>query len=216
MDLTAHLDAAAQTANEDVEIWAVPAIGARTMVAQGVFDGSGDFTTTVNDLTMNTSFVAMWGGDDSYEPTDSDPLAVGVRSTLTGSLDLASGTNGSISLYPYAEECTTSGYLGCPYFAVTIAPQRQYIGLTYQVQQRVNGTWSDRAGWPYLVFTSFPTTTIVMGTPDPSIIGVPLRVRGTTEDDWANMGSSTGWFRFEITSDPPTTLSEGYSYHHSL
>jgi hypothetical protein len=207
--LSGHLDAIGAT--RAVSIYATPHGSYERLLGQAPLDVNGDFTFPVSDLLVTTSLHADWPGDDSYEPASSGTVDVSVKATLSGAMLDAGSVVDGVARYGFSTQCGIDHHTGCPQFAVTRAPAVAGWDGCVVLQAQTTTGWATRPGWPVCGFTNDDgVLQISLYTGDPSMIGVPLRVRGRFAGDDVNTGAVTPWSAFELTNDPAGVAFEHY------
>jgi hypothetical protein len=116
--LTAHL--AKHGTNDAVSFYKRPAGGARTLVRSAPVDADGNVAVTVRPR-RNTTFDAVYAGDDVFSAAASSRVTVAVRVRIAGSLSRFYATIGAYRLYHYTSGCVTRG-THCPRYTVSVAP----------------------------------------------------------------------------------------------
>jgi hypothetical protein len=207
--LSGHLDRGGSA--QPVEIYAEPHGGSQTLLGTAPLSPEGDYSFTASNLNVNTTFHAIWPGDETYEPASSPPVDVTVKTTLQGGLTDYGSVDGDTFRYGFNPQCGIDRHTGCPQFVVARTPATPYWDACIVVQEQTASGWTTRPGWPVCGNTSYDgLLAISMYTGDSTLIGVPLRVRGVFAGDSVNTGDRTPWFSFELTNDAAGTQYEHY------
>jgi hypothetical protein len=194
--VTAHLNQYNDASNKTLFIYVTPYGGAKTLVASGPVDESGNLAATIAPK-KNSTFVADYAGDDKYLPAESNKVTVRVRVIVRGALSGYYGVSGKYRLYHYTPNCTKFGK-GCPTLTVTVLPNHpgQYVYITLQVY--VGGAW--RTALAFKVRLNARSKAIVIFVYDSrKIIGIPTRARAQFKGDADHLGAYSSWSYFKVT-----------------
>jgi hypothetical protein len=192
--LTAHLGQ--HGADAQVSIYRKPAGGARTLVRTAAVDADGNVGVTVRPR-KNTTFDAVYAGDDVYGPAASPKVSVAVRARITGTLSRFYKTSGAYRLYHYSSSCVTRG-TGCPRYTVSVAPGHAGERVRLTLAFRSGSRWIV-AGHTTLKLNARSTARIVLRYGDRTIIGERLRLQATFRRDGSNAGNTSAWSYLRVT-----------------
>jgi hypothetical protein len=193
--VTAHL--ATATGNPVVSIYRTPAGGTPELVATGSVDAGGDLTATVT-LTRTAGFTAHWDGDSASAPADSATRAVQVHAAIAGAfVSPPYARHGSYRLFRYHGSCPVSGS-GCVVWSVRIRPGHAGDAVTFVLQRRVSGSWRAIARLSQQLGSD--SRARVRFRYGRAAVGTPLRFVARFGGDAANLGASTPFAYFRLTS----------------
>lgn len=192
--LTAHL--AAHASNRGIKILKTGATGVTTVLASGEVNASGTFSARAS-LTRNTTFHAVYDGDETYEPAKSANVSVHVRVAIIGRQSGFYARSGPYRLYHYKTTCANR-LASCPVYTVFVKPNKagQKVHASLQIRTR--------RGW-----TTFGTATLRLGTrsrasvrlryTNTAIIGRKFREHASYPGDAQNAANTSSWSYFIIT-----------------
>lgn len=191
--LTAHL--AKHGTNDVVSIYKRPVGGARTLVRSAPVDADGNVAVTVRPR-RNTTFDAVYAGDDVFSPVASSKVVVAVRVRIAGNLSRFYATSGGYHLYHYSSSCVASG-THCPRYTVSVAPGHAGENV------RLTLAFHSASGWVVVgrqavKLNGHSTTRILLRYGGRAIIGQRYRLRAKFRHDTTNGGNTTAWAYFRV------------------
>ncbi len=193
--LTAHL--AKHGTNDVVSIYKRPAGGARTLVRSAPVDADGNVTVTVRPR-RNTTFDAVYAGDDVFSAAASSRVAVAVRVRIAGNLSRFYATSGAYRLYHYSSSCVTRG-THCPRYTVSVAPGHAGENVRLRLAFHSASGWVV-VGRQAVKLNAHSTTRIVVRYANRAIIGQRFRLEARFRHDTTNAGNTTAWAYFRVTA----------------
>lgn len=195
--LTAHLGTS--TSSRTLQIFRRPATGGTpVLVHTGTAGARGNMSVLVHPA-VDSIYTVRWAGDSGHSAATAS-VRVNVRLAMHVLPRGGYRTVAGVRLYHYTRACTTARHTGCPAFLFWSGPAQPGRAITAVVQGRsVSGHWitlvrgSIRAGTNgQLLLTVFYRNT--------SLVNVPQRVRFSIATSTANVGASSAWVHFRVTT----------------
>jgi 5-hydroxyisourate hydrolase-like protein (transthyretin family) len=193
--LTAHLGT--HGTNGVVSIYKRPAAGgARTLVRSAAVDADGNLTVTVRPR-RNTTFDAVFAGDDVFRAAASPKVTVAVRVAIAGTLSRFYATSGAYHLYRYSAGCVTRGR-GCPRYTVSVAPGHAGENVRLTLAFHSSSGWVV-VGHERVKLNARSRTRILLRYANRAIIGQRFRLQAQFRRDGSNAGNATAWSYLRVT-----------------
>ena len=195
--LTAHLGTS--TSSRTLQIFRRPATGGTAvLVHTGTAGAKGNISLLVHPA-VDSIYTVKWAGDSGHAAATAS-LRVNVRLVMHVLPRGGYRTLDGVRLYHYTRACTTAKHTGCPAFLAWSGPAQPGRAITAVVQGRtVSGHWitivrgSIKAGTNgRLLLTVFYRNT--------SLVNVPQRVRFSIATNGANVGATSAWVHFRVTT----------------
>jgi hypothetical protein len=182
--VTTHLDAYQVVANKTVRIYKTPYGGGKTLVKEAQVDGSGNLSATVT-LAKNTTFVAEWAGEETYDPATSPSKVVKVRVIAKAALLDYYGSSGKYKLYHFGDSVLQKG---------TVVPNHAGKPLDFIAQKYIDGRWKTVATGTFTISSNGSVTALFRN-------GNRGKYRAKTrfDADLDHLGDSSPWRYFKIT-----------------
>jgi hypothetical protein len=182
--VTTHLDAHQVVTNKTVSIYKTPYGGGKTLVKAAQVDGSGNLSATVT-LSKNTTFVAEWAGEETYDPATSPSKVVKVRVIAKAALLDYYGSSGKYKLYHLGDSVPQKG---------TVVPNHAGKPLDFLAQKYLDGRWRTVATGTFTITSSGSVIAVFQngnrGT---------YRAKTRFDGDLDHLGDSSPWRYFKIT-----------------
>jgi dipeptidyl aminopeptidase/acylaminoacyl peptidase len=197
LKLTAHLLPFAESANQTVSLYALPAGGSKALIASGTVNSSGNFSITTRPK-KNTRFIAQWTGDAQHLGGGVGEVKVGVHTLVEGELRGFDGRRGRYHLYHYTQSCPNH-HRHCPVYAVHVTPNRAGERIVVILQLHYGGDWHQALRvTPRLDARSSLIEKFIYASPD--IIGYPTRVGALIAANKELLRGKSRWAYFKVTS----------------
>ena len=183
--LTGHVEAFAETANDQVTIYATPYGQGKRAIATVLLDAAGNFALTVRPRAR-TTYVAEWTGDGPYPAVLSPQRTVGVRAVANLRLLGWFGRSGATKLYRRGTN---------PSLVAWVNPAHVGRRIVLQLQaRRPGGPWSSPATASFRIGATGRVRVVITGLPS----NLTYRVRSQFRADADHLGSFSPWnvFRF--------------------
>jgi hypothetical protein len=196
--VTAHLEDYRRTHDKTLEIFAKPYGGNSKRIRSGRVDRHGNLQARIS-LGRRTLFTATFGGDVDWKPATSRSQTVRVFASVKGKMIRNYGRAGSYALYHYKASCTRSSHVGCPEYAIKVSPNHHGETVYVTVQAFVSGAWHVVTGINGPLSANSTQIAITFYN-SRGVIGVNLRTHVQFKTDAANLGQTTSWSYFRVTS----------------
>jgi hypothetical protein len=183
--LRGHLEAFAETANDQVTIYATPHGQAKRAIGTVPRDAAGNFALTVRPR-VRTIYVAEWTGDGPYPALTSPQQIVAVRAIANLRLLGWFGRSGATKLYRRGTN---------PSLIAWVNPAHVGSRIVLQLQaRRPGGPWSSPATASFRIGATGRVRVVITGLPT----NLTYRVRSQFRADADHLGSFSPWnaFRF--------------------
>jgi len=196
--VTAHLEDYRKTHDKALDIFAKRYGGGTKRIKSGRVDRHGNLRATIS-LQKRTSFVATFDGDVDWKAATSRSLTVRVFASVKGRMIRNYGRSGSYALYHYKAKCTTAAHTGCPEYGIKVNPNHHGDTVYVSVQAFVSGAWRDvtNISGP---LGSNSTAIAVTFYSNRAVIGVNLRTHVQFKGDVTNLGKTSSWSYFRVTT----------------
>jgi len=196
--VTAHLKDYRRTHDKTLKIFAKPYGGSNKRIKSGRVDRHGNLQARIS-LGRRTSFTATFDGDVDWKPATSRSQTVWVFASVKGKMIRNYGRSGSYALYHYKARCGGASHTGCPEYAIKVSPNHHGETVYVTVQAFVSG------GWHQVTSVSGPlsansTAISVTYYNSRGVIGVNLRTHVQFKGDAANLGRTSSWSYFRVTT----------------
>jgi hypothetical protein len=170
-----------------------------TRVDMGPIDLGSDGTAT---LTLkpgrNTTYRAVWAGDDWYYPLTSNQPGVNVYAVVEDSLSGGYATQGGVRLYHYQTACPSS-HRYCPIMNGTVIPNHAGKSIVFLIQMHTSSGWKN-AGSGTLKIPSSGTAKAILIYKTRAVISVLQRFRAVFPGDADHLKAYGPWRAFKITN----------------
>jgi hypothetical protein len=196
--VTAHLEDYRRTHNKTLEIFAKPYGAGSKRIKSGHVDRHGNLQARMS-LTRKTTFVATFDGDVDWKPDTSPSKAVRVYASVKGKMIRNYGRSGAYALYHYNAKCTTASHVNCPEYAIKVSPNHGGDKIYATVQAYVGGSWHNLSTIDGRLSGSSTALEIIYYT-NRNVIGVNLRTHAQFKGDAANLGRTSSWSYFRVTT----------------
>src|SRR3954452_9887434 len=196
--VTAHLEDYRKTHDKTLEIFAEPFGAGSKRIKSGHIDRHGNLQARMS-LTRKTSFFAKFDGDVDWKAATSPSQSVRVYASVKGKMIQNYGRSGSYALYHYSAKCTSASHLHCPEYAIKVSPDHGGEKIYATVQAYVSGAWRTVTTVDGPLSHS-STALVITFYSNRSVIGVNLRTHAQFKGDAANLGRTSSWSYFRVTT----------------
>jgi len=196
--VTAHLEDYRKTHDKTLEIFAEPFGAGSKRIKSGHVDRHGNLQARMS-LTRKTSFFATFDGDVDWKAATSPSQSVRVYASVKGKMIQNYGRSGSYALYHYSAKCTSASHLHCPEYAIKVSPDHSGEKIYATVQAYVSGAWRTVTTVDGPLSHS-STALVITFYSNRSVIGVNLRTHARFKGDAANLGRTSSWSYFRVTT----------------
>jgi len=196
--VTAHLEDYRKTHDKTLEIFAEPFGAGSKRIKSGHVDRHGNLQARMS-LTRKTSFFAKFDGDVDWKAATSPSQSVRVYASVKGKMIQNYGRSGSYALYHYSAKCTSASHLHCPEYAIKVSPDHGGEKIYATVQAYVSGAWRTVTTVDGPLSHS-STALLITFYSNRSVIGVNLRTHAQFKGDAANLGRTSSWSYFRVTT----------------
>lgn len=183
--ITAHLHWYETTTNLEVSIFATPVGGAKTLLASGTVDASGDLSVSVTP-ERNTVLSVGWSGDAFRPPAVSVPSTLGVRVLVRTRISGSYGTSGDWKLFHLGRPIRQTGI---------VVPNHAGKKLRFVAEKKVNGGWRVVASGAFKIRANGSATALFTPAQKGS-----YRVGNVFKGDTDHLGNGGPWRYVRVTS----------------
>ena len=196
--VTAHLEDYRRTHDKTLKIFAKPYGGNTKRIKSGRVDRHGNLQARIS-LGRRTSFTATFDGDVDWKPATSRAQTVRVFASVKGRMIRNYGRSGSYALYHYRATCAGASHTGCPEYGIKVSPNHHGETVYVTVQAFVSGGWHQVTSISGALSANSTAIAITYYS-SRAVIGVNLRTHAQFKGDAANLGRTSSWSYFRVTS----------------
>lgn len=197
--LTVHLGTASSA--KTVSIYRKLATASTPVLLHtGKVNASGNLTFVARP-NQDTLYTARWAGDSTHKATTSAAVRTNVHAVMhlltQGGYKTASG----VRLYHYSSSCPAASHKGCPMFMAYSGPLQPGRTLSFVVQGRAgnSGKWSNVLKGSHAAGGNGKFLLTVYYT-SKGFIGINQRIRFSIGKTPSNLGATSAWKPFRVTS----------------
>ena len=198
LTLTVHLGTS--STNKTVSVYHRPASGGSNVLQEtGQVNSAGNLVLKVSP-GRDTRYSATWSGDSQHAATNSNTVRVNVEVvTHAETLGGYATSSGGYRLYHYQTSCVSKSHTLCPRFRAWAVPTSPGATFNWSLQEKIGSAWKG-AGSGSEVAGSDGTVTLLLFYSNRNIININTRIRFTMRNTTTNLGSTSPWVYFRITS----------------